>query len=137
MPPTPATARAVCQPSQPDQPAAPRLRPARPAALPAAGPAGPTRRRGDRLPALERLADLPTATWRQVIVCRYGKRATVTLAAITCLWYHVHRGRPVQVVLIREHGRRAMLAEYHRTHPAQPTGTKLTDALLTWDVTAT
>jgi hypothetical protein len=32
--------------------------------------------------------------------------------------------------------RRAMLAEYHPTHPAQPTGTKLTDALLTWDVTA-
>jgi hypothetical protein len=32
--------------------------------------------------------------------------------------------------------RRAMLAEYHRTHPAQLTGTKLTDALLTWDATA-
>jgi hypothetical protein len=30
--------------------------------------------------------------------------------------------------------RRAMLAEYHRTRPAQPTGTKPTDALLTWDV---
>lgn len=37
-------------------------------------------------------------------MCRYGKRATVTLAAITCLWYHVHRARPVQVVLVREHG---------------------------------
>jgi hypothetical protein len=32
--------------------------------------------------------------------------------------------------------RRAMLAEYQRTHPAQPTDTKLIDALLTWDLTA-
>jgi hypothetical protein len=32
--------------------------------------------------------------------------------------------------------RRAIVAEYHRTHPARLTGTELTDALLTWDVTA-
>jgi SRSO17 transposase len=205
---------------------------------------GRPRRKGDRLPTLERLADLPTTTWQQATVRRYGKRATVTLAAITCLWYHVHRARPVQVVLVREHGhdrgfdlalvstdlkatpselverysarwaievtfleskhlvgvgqarnrrrlavqrtvpfglcchsllviwytlnghaagdvatrralapwyrhkhtpstldmlvtfRRAMLTEYHHTHPAQPTSAKLTDALLTWDLTA-
>jgi hypothetical protein len=35
---------------------------------------------------------------------RYGNKATVTLAAITCLWYHVHRARPVKVVVVREHG---------------------------------
>jgi hypothetical protein len=146
-------------------------------------------------------------------VRRYGRPATVELAAVTCLWYHVHRARPVQVVLVREATRaggsdlvstdlaatpaellcryaarwgievtfseskhlwgvgqarnrrrrrrhppraralvrhkhtpstldmlvafrRAMLAEYHRTHPAQSTGTELTDALLSWDVTA-
>jgi hypothetical protein len=38
---------------------------------------------------------------------RYGKTATVHLTAITCLWYHVHRARPVQVVLAREHGHTA------------------------------
>jgi hypothetical protein len=177
-------------------------------------------------------------------VHRYGKTATVTLTTITCLWYHVHRARPVRVVLVREAGhdrgfdlalvstdrkatpsqlveryaarwaievtfleskhlvgvgqarnrrrqavqrtvpfglvtysllvvwytlnghaagdvaarrarspwyrhkrtpstldmlvafRRAMLLEYHRSHPAQPTDTKLLDALLTWDLTA-
>lgn len=216
-------------------------------ALPAArqpGQRGRPRRKGDRLPTLKRLADLPATTWQQTTVRRYGKQATVQLAAITCLWYHVHRARPVQVVLVREAGhqhgfdlalvstdlgatpaelverysarwaievtfleskhlvgvgqarnrrrravertvpfglccysllvcwytlnghaasdvatrralapwyrhkrtpstldmlvafRRAMLAEYHRTHPAQPTDTKLTDALLTWDVAA-
>jgi hypothetical protein len=216
-------------------------------ALPAArqpGQRGRPRRKGQRLPTLERLADLPATTFKQVTVRRYGKRATVHLAAITCLWYHVHRARPVQVVLVREQGRtagfdlalvstdldatpaelverysarwaievtfleskhlvgvgqarnrrrraiqrtvpfglvcysllvcwyalnghaaddvaarralapwyrhkrtpstldmlvafrRAMLAEYHRTHPGQPTDAKLTDALLTWDVTA-
>jgi hypothetical protein len=216
-------------------------------ALPAArqpGQRGRPRRKGDRLPTLERLADLASTTWQPATVRRYGKTATVTLTAITCLWYHVHRARPVQVVLVREpdrqrgfdlalvstdlkatpaelveryaarwaievcfleakhlvgvgqarnrrrlavertvpfglvthsllvvwytlHGhaagdvaarralapwyrhkrtpstldmlvafRRAMLVEYHRSHPAQPTGTKLLDALLTWDLTA-
>jgi len=66
------------------------------------GQRGQPRRKGDRLPTLERLADLPTTTWQQATVRRYGKKATVTLAAITCLWYHVHRARPVQVVLVRE-----------------------------------
>jgi hypothetical protein len=215
--------------------------------LPAArqpGQRGRPRRKGDRLPTLERLADLPTTTWQPAAVHRYGKQATVTLTTITCLWYHVHRARPVRVVLVREAGhergfdlalvatdltatpaelveryaarwaievtfleskhlvgmgqarnrrrlavqrtvpfglvthsllvvwytlnghavgdvaarrarspwyrhkrtpstldmlvafRRAMLAEYHRSHPTQPTGTKLLDALLTWDLTA-
>jgi hypothetical protein len=79
-------------------------------ALPAArqpGQRGRPRRKGDRLPTLERLADLPTTTWQQASVRRYGKTATVHLTAITCLWYHVHRARPVQVVLAREHGHTA------------------------------
>jgi hypothetical protein len=216
-------------------------------ALPTArqpGQRGRPRRKGDRLPTLDILADLPTTTWQPATVRRYGKEATVTIATITCLWYHVHRARPVQVVLVREAGhhrgfdlalvstdlkatpaelveryaarwaievtfleskhpvgvgqarnhrrlavqrtvpfalcchsplmvwytlhghpagdiatrralapwyrhkhtpstldmlvafRRAMLNEYQHTHPAQPTSAKLTDALLTWDLTA-
>lgn len=216
-------------------------------ALPAAhqpGQRGRPRRKGDRLPRLDRLADLPTTRRQQATVRRYGNTAIVTLTAITCLWYHVHRTRPVQVVLIREPGRqrgvdlalvstdlkatpaelveryaarwaievcfleakhlvgvgqarnrrrraiertvpfglvchslllvwyaldghtagdvaarrarspwyrhkrtpstldmlvafrRAMLTEYHHAHSAQSTDTKLTDALLTWDLTA-
>lgn len=216
-------------------------------ALPTArqpGQRGRPRRKGDRLPTLDILADLPTTTWQPATVRRYGKEATVTIATITCLWYHVHRARPVQVVLVREAGhhrgfdlalvstdlkatpaelvqryaarwaievtfleskhlvgvgqarnrrrlavqrtvpfglcchsllmvwytlhghpagdiatrralapwyrhkhtpstldmlvafRRTMLNEYQHTHPAQPTSAKLTDALLTWDLTA-
>jgi hypothetical protein len=74
-------------------------------ALPAArqpGQRGRPRRKGDRLPTLGRLADHPATTWQPATVRRYGKQATVTLTAITCLWYHVHRTRPVQVVLVRE-----------------------------------
>jgi hypothetical protein len=207
------------------------------------GQQGRPRRKGDRLPSLDALARLPTTIWQPTTVRRYGKQATVTLAAVTCLWYHVHRTRPVQVVPVREPGhtegfdlalistdfdatpselverysarwgievtfleskhlvgvgqarkpppprggafravrvglpqparllvhpqrachrrrlhrpraralvpaqhtpspldmlvafRRAMLAEYRRAHPAQRTGTKLTDALLSWDIT--
>lgn len=76
-------------------------------ALPAArqpGQRGRPRHKGDRLPTLDRLADLPTTTWQPAIVRRYDKTTTVTLTATTCLWYHVHRARPVQIVLVREQG---------------------------------
>ena len=49
-------------------------------------------------------------------------------------WYR-HKPTPSTLDMLVAF-RRAMLAEYHRSHPAQPTGTKLLDALLTWDVTA-
>jgi hypothetical protein len=55
---------------------------------------GRPRRKGDRLPTLERLADLPTTIWQPATVRRYGKTTTVTLTTVTCLWYHVHRARP-------------------------------------------
>jgi hypothetical protein len=49
-------------------------------------------------------------------------------------WYR-HKRTPSTLDMLVAF-RRAMLVEYHRSHPAQPTGTKLLDALLTWDLTA-
>ena len=49
-------------------------------------------------------------------------------------WYR-HKHTPSTLDMLVAF-RRAMLAEYHHTHPAQPTDTKLTDVLLTWDLTA-
>jgi hypothetical protein len=71
---------------------------------------GPARRgrppaKGPRLPALRILADQPTTTWQQTTLRRYGKTATVHLAAVRCLWYYVHGRRAVTVVLVRDHAR--------------------------------
>ena len=64
------------------------------------GKRGRPRVRSNRLPSLAELAD--TAAFTQVTVTRYGKTATVSAAAITCLWYSVFGARPVTVVLIRD-----------------------------------
>ena len=61
---------------------------------------GRPRARGDKLPALARLA--VTAAFAPVTVTRYGTTATVQAATITCLWYSVFGSRPVTVVLIRD-----------------------------------
>ena len=64
------------------------------------GRRGRPRARGARLPSLARLA--ATAAFAPVTVTRYGKTATVQVAAITCLWYSVFGTRPVTVALIRD-----------------------------------
>jgi hypothetical protein len=56
--------------------------------------------RGERLPALDRLA--ATTAYTQVTVTRYGKTAAISAAAITCLWPSVFGTRRVTVVLIRD-----------------------------------
>jgi hypothetical protein len=64
------------------------------------GRRGRPRVKGDRLPALAKLAG--TAAFVPVTVTRYGKTAAISAAAITCLWYSVFGSRPVQVVLVRD-----------------------------------
>jgi hypothetical protein len=49
-------------------------------------------------------------------------------------WYR-HKHTPSTLDMLVAF-RRTMLTEYQHTHPAQPTSAKLTDALLTWDLTA-
>ena len=61
---------------------------------------GPPRTKGDRLPCLAKLAAATAFT--QVTVTRYGKAATISAAAVTCLWPSVFDTCPVAVVLIRD-----------------------------------
>jgi DDE superfamily endonuclease len=64
------------------------------------GKRGRPREKGDRLPTLAALA--ATTAFRQVTVTRYGKTATISAVAVTCLWHSVFGTRPVTVVLIRD-----------------------------------
>ena len=64
------------------------------------GRRGRPRVKGDKLPALGKLA--ATTAFAPVTVTRYGKTVTVQAAVITCLWHSVFGSRRVQVVLIRD-----------------------------------
>jgi hypothetical protein len=64
------------------------------------GRRGRPRQKGDRLPSLAELA--ATTAFTQVTVTRYGKAATISAAAVTCLWPSVFGTRHVTVVLIRD-----------------------------------
>jgi len=64
------------------------------------GRRGRPRQKGDRLPSLAELA--ATTAFRQVTVTRYGTAATISAAAVTCLWPSVFGTRAVTAVLIRD-----------------------------------
>jgi DDE superfamily endonuclease len=87
-------------------------------ALPPArsGKRGRPRQKGDRLPCPARLA--ATAAFEQVTVARYGKTATISAAAVTCLWHSVFGARPVTVVLIRDKSRTGCDLALVTTDPA-------------------
>jgi hypothetical protein len=65
-----------------------------------AGRRGRPRTKGDRLPCLAKLA--ATTAFTQVTVTRYGKTATISAAAVTCLRPTVFAARQVTAVLIRD-----------------------------------
>jgi DDE superfamily endonuclease len=64
------------------------------------GRRGRPRQKGDRLLSLAELA--ATTAFTQVSVTRYSKAATISAAAITCLWPTVFGTTAVTVVLIRD-----------------------------------
>ena len=64
------------------------------------GRRGRPRQKGDRLPALAKLAG--TVAFTEVTVTRYGKTAAISAAAVTCLWPTVFGTRAVTVVLVRD-----------------------------------
>jgi len=64
------------------------------------GRKGRPRKKGDRLPALAKIA--AAAAFSQVTVTRYGKTETIAVHAFTCLWYSVAGTAPVTVILIRD-----------------------------------
>jgi len=64
------------------------------------GKKGRPRKKGDRLPALAKIA--AAAQFSPVTVTRYGKTGTIAVHAFTCLWYSVTGTAPVTVILIRD-----------------------------------
>jgi hypothetical protein len=64
------------------------------------GKKGRPRKKGNRLPALVKIA--AAAAFSQVTVTRYGKTETIAVHAFTCLWYSVTGTKPVTVILIRD-----------------------------------
>jgi len=64
------------------------------------GKKGRPRKKGDRLPALAKIA--AAAAFSPVTVTRYGKTETIAACALTCLWYSVTGTAPVTVILIRD-----------------------------------
>jgi len=67
------------------------------------GKRGRPRVKGDRLPALAKIA--AAAAFSKVTVARYGKTETIAVRAFTCLWYSVTGTMPVTVILIRDKSR--------------------------------
>jgi DDE superfamily endonuclease len=67
------------------------------------GKRGRPRVKGDRLPALAKIAAV--AAFSKVTVTRYGKADTIAVHAFTCLWYSVTGTMPVTVILIRDKSR--------------------------------
>ena len=64
------------------------------------GKRGRPRKKGDRLPALAKIA--AAAAFSQVTVTRYGKTETIAVHAFNCLWYSVTGTAPVTVILVRD-----------------------------------
>jgi hypothetical protein len=72
------------------------------------GQRGRPRLKGDRIGTPAQAA--ATAAWQPVAVARYGRRDTVSLAVLDCLWYGVFGPQPVRMVLVRDREMGPMLA---------------------------
>jgi hypothetical protein len=65
------------------------------------GQRGATRKRGRRLPTPRELARRKKG-WRTVEALMYGKRVKRLVLSVVCLWYHVAKGLPIKVVIVRD-----------------------------------
>jgi hypothetical protein len=62
---------------------------------------GPVPKKGRRLPSLKELAQ-QSQGWKTITVCHQGRQVQRRVLGIVCLWYHVCRGMPVRVVIVRD-----------------------------------
>jgi hypothetical protein len=63
---------------------------------------GATHKKGKRLPTPRQLASRRKKGWRSVKARIYGKVRQRLVLSIECLWYHVSRGRPIQLLIVRD-----------------------------------
>lgn len=66
------------------------------------GKRGASPRKGKRLPAPKRIAARRTKGWKTITVSRQGRQVQRRILGITCLWYHVCRGTPIRLVIVRD-----------------------------------
>lgn len=62
---------------------------------------GQPRKKGKRLPTPKRLAKR-TKGWKTIWVRKRGKRVKRRVFALTCLWYHVCKDRPIKLLIVRD-----------------------------------
>ncbi len=85
------------------------------------GQQGRPRRRGDRLPSLQHLADRHRR-WRALPLVLYGRAVTPRVFTCTALWYGVLRAQPVCIVVVRDPSRRRRTEAFFCTDlAAEPT----------------
>lgn len=63
---------------------------------------GRKKKKGKRLPAPKRLASRRQKGWHTVQALAYGKPVERKVLAVTCLWYHVAKEKPVKLLIVRD-----------------------------------
>jgi hypothetical protein len=58
--------------------------------------------RGDRLPTPKQIAARRKKGWRTIVVRRQGYEVKREVLGVTCLWFHVCRGKPIRLVIVRD-----------------------------------
>jgi hypothetical protein len=66
------------------------------------GQRGASRKKGKRLPTPRQIAARRKKGWRLVEARMYGKVRQRQVLSIKCLWYHVGRTRPIQLLIVRD-----------------------------------
>ena len=66
------------------------------------GQRGASRKKGKRLPTPRQIAARRKKGWRLVEARMYGKVRQRQVLSIECLWYHVGRTRPIQLLIVRD-----------------------------------
>lgn len=66
------------------------------------GKRGAPPKKGRRLPAPKHLAARRKNGWRKLTLLKQGGTVQREVLGITCLWYHVCRGQPIRLVIVRD-----------------------------------
>jgi hypothetical protein len=66
------------------------------------GQRGQPAKKGRGLPNPRHLAARRKVGWQEITVLKQGRRVERRVLAMTCLWYHVCRNRPIRLVIVRD-----------------------------------
>ena len=66
------------------------------------GKRGPKPKKGQRLTCPRKMAAYRKKGWEEITVYKQGYQVRRLVLGITCLWYHVCRGVPIRMVIVRD-----------------------------------